>query len=546
MKTVNDLFMLDQLKEATVLAGHRGLSRGVQTVNISDTPDAINFLNVHELLLTSGYAFKDRPGALCRLVEQMSERNCSGIIIKLQRYLLTLPEEVQLLADSLAFPIIDVPMEETLGELSQNILNLLNDAKAEQLYYAMHLHRKFSSMMIKGYSLQSLVEQIGYFIERPTLLLDHRGQPLIASQSHSLSRRWDESIKQRITQVVRQNPDKAQKGETFMTGVEGIESVTTFPVPTKRQQPNMLVIANAVTLDYPLSETAVEQAANVLSFTLLKEQAIEENVEILKNNFFSDLIEGRIESGSEMRSRCAHYGLTENVFSIMAVCDSQKSGQRDWNDKAVAETHRFILEHLEDAMLEHSFEGVLFTKETYVAMVLQFDQYDDSVLEEVKNFLHALQKQFAATGAELSFGVSNYIQQLQNLAASYNEALEALQTGRSYHSTPFVQVYKVREMKELLQMVPQKNLQEFYRNTLQSLAHPESKEMKELTKTLHVYLDAQCEISETARKLYVHRNTVKYRIEKIETLLGCVLRDPLDSLRLRTALLVGSLIREKS
>ena len=44
MKTINDLFILEGMKEGIVLAGHRGLTRNVQFVNISDTPDVINFL----------------------------------------------------------------------------------------------------------------------------------------------------------------------------------------------------------------------------------------------------------------------------------------------------------------------------------------------------------------------------------------------------------------------------------------------------------------------------------------------------------------------
>src|SRR5699024_11813704 len=99
LKTLNELFILEGMEDATILAGHRGLTRPVQFVNISDAPDIIDFSGENHLLLTTAYAFKDDPQKLRDLIRQMNALNCSGLIIKLQRFLHELPEEVRLLAD---------------------------------------------------------------------------------------------------------------------------------------------------------------------------------------------------------------------------------------------------------------------------------------------------------------------------------------------------------------------------------------------------------------------------------------------------------------
>ncbi|SDJ22184.1 PucR family transcriptional regulator [Natribacillus halophilus] len=551
MKSVNDLFLIESLKNSTVMAGHRGLTRSVQSVNISDTPDAIDHLNEHELLLTTGYAFKGEPEALCRLIEQMNDRNCSGIIVKLDRYLYTLPEEAKIVADSLSLPVIHLPLDYKLGELSQNVLNLLNDARAEQLYYAMDLHQKFSDMMIKGYTLQSLIKQVSYYIKRPLLLADHRGEIKCLSQPYASSEevRLDKPKQTTITNTIKQDLALARKGATFFIEENNIGSITTFPIQTKRLQPNMLIISDAVTLAYPLSETAIEQAANVISFTILKDHAIEENLQIIKNNFFTDLIEKRFDTDSEIESRCAYYGLRQDAFYLMILCQANGEKKAHWSlqrEKEIAEIQQLIFENMEDAMLSYAFDGVLFSQESYVATVLQFDTYNDDVLGNVKGFLRNIQNHVLQQGINLSFGVSNYVQKLQALPNAYHEASDALQSGYMNENEPFIHVYKVRELLELFQMVPLKNLHEFYRHTLKAFATEDTKEVNELMKTTKVYLDTQCEISETSRKLFVHRNTVKYRIEKIESILDCSLRDPSDSLRIRTALLVEKLLKNAS
>ena len=110
----------------------------------------------------------------------------------------------------------------------------------------------------------------------------------------------------------------------------------------------------------------------------------------------------------------------------------------------------------------------------------------------------------------------------------------------------FINFYRTREIDELLSTLPRKDLQALYENTLRSLAYPKTKEELDLVKTIETYLNCQCEISETSRRLYVHRNTVKYRIEKMEKMLNCSFRDPSDSLRFRVALLIGKILESES
>ncbi len=544
MKTVNDLFILEGMKDSTVLAGHRGLSRPVTFSNISDTPDVINFLDSNHLLLTTGYAFKDNTEALYQLIEEMHALNCSGIIIRIDRFLIELPEEIRLLADRLSFPIINLPSKYTLGEVSHHILTFLNDHKAEQLYYALHVHKQFSEMMIKGYSLPSLVEQLGYFLERFVLLLNHRGEKLASSQHlHKSSMKRAEK---EMMEAAKNNIAAARQGLTFK--IPSLkQGITTYPVQTKRKQLSILLIADALTLPYPASNLAIEQACNVISFTLIKEQAIDENSRLFKNTFFTDFIERRINSEQEIFSRCDYYGLQPDMKSICIAgnIDSDQNYETlKVYEKKFGELHNIFYDQLEDVMLNRQMTGTLFTKEKYFIMILQFFNYTETEMAYVKKLLEDVQTNIQ-DGHSVSFGVSNQIRSLIDIPTAYREAVESLMNGYDLKMSGFIKFYKTREIKELISMIPVKNLSELYENTLKSLAYPKTKEDKELVKTIQIYLDCQCEIAETSRRMYIHRNTVKYRIEKTELMLNCNFQDPSDSLRIRVALLIGSLFDEK-
>lgn len=546
MKTINDLFILEGMKDSVVLAGHRGLTRNVQSVNISDTPDVINFLAENHLLLTTGYAFKDDAEKFCELITQMHEMNCSGLVIKISRFFHQLPPEVKLLADDLAFPIIDLPTNHTLGEVSRHILNYLNDHEAEQLYYALHVQKEFSNMLIKGYSLNALLEQLGHLLSRPALLLNHRGEEI--AQSHHYLKESMKEIKQEIVQQVKNNLHVIREGSTFTIPSREHENISTFPVQTKRQYPSMLVIFDSLTLPYPSSQMAIEQAGNVISFTIIKEQAIEENSRLLKNNFFADLIEMKIHSDEEIFSRSNYYGLQRGLENVCVVCTIDAQGEHyetlQLYEKKVGELHNSVYDQLEDEIINEGLEATLFTKGKYFAMILQFPKYGDEEIDTITRFIENIQANFNGDFT-LSFGVSHSVPTLKEIPTVYNEAVEAILSGYEHNLKGFIKYYKTKDLEELLKSLPRKDLKALYENTLKTLAYPKGKEDQELVKTIQVYLDSQCEFSETSRKLFVHRNTVKYRIEKAEEVLNCSLRDPADSLRIRVALIIGSILKEE-
>lgn len=545
MKTVNDIFILKEMKSCVVLAGHRGLSRNIESVNISDTPDAIHFLEKNCLLLTTGYAFQNDIQQMCDLIRQMNDLNCSGILIKINRFLKTIPEDVKLLADDLAFPIINLPTDETLGNLARHILNYLNDHEAEQLYYALHVQKKFSDMMIKEHNLQSLVEQLGYFLARPALLLNHRGEKV--AQSHDFRKDSMKIVQQEIFRKIKADIKIAHQGQTFNLTSRESQTFTTFPIQTKRQYPSMIVVVNALTLPYPSSQMAIEQAGNVISSTIIKEQAIKENSRLLKNNFFADLIDGRIHSEEEILSRSNYYGLQSGMDNICIVCTVDETDKHyealQIYEKKIGELHHNIYDQLEDEIIHSKMQGIIFTKQKYFVIILQFPSYKETEIKHVTEFIHNAQKNMKINFT-ISFGVSNAIQSLIDIPTAYREAVEAIRNGYDLHQKGFINFYKAREITELLKMLPKKDLKALYENTLKSLAYPSTQEDQELVKTIEVYLNSQCEISVTSRKLFIHRNTVKYRIQKAEDLLHCSLRDPESSLRVRIALKIGSILAE--
>jgi purine catabolism regulator len=166
--------------------------------------------------------------------------------------------------------------------------------------------------------------------------------------------------------------------------------------------------------------------------------------------------------------------------------------------------------------------------------------------QQITEFIQSVQKKLhEQLNVSISFGVSTHCEDIRNIHKGYRHAMEALEAGYQLRKSHFIQKYRTKDITELLQMIPLANVTEFYESTLKELAYTTNKDLLSLVQTISVFIENHCQIAETAKRLYVHRNTVVYRLEKCEELLNISLKDSDETLRLRIALLIRSFLLEK-
>lgn len=127
------------------------------------------------------------------------------------------------------------------------------------------------------------------------------------------------------------------------------------------------------------------------------------------------------------------------------------------------------------------------------------------------------------------------VQELKDVSKSYKEAMMALEVGRVFYSESRVAAYNNLGIGRLIYQLPE-NLCRMYVEEILGKDHTEFDE--ETVTTVNTFFANSLNISETSRQLYVHRNTLVYRIEKLQKQTGLDIRIFDDALTLKIALMV--------
>ncbi|MDQ7862039.1 PucR family transcriptional regulator ligand-binding domain-containing protein [Peribacillus frigoritolerans] len=144
----------------------------INSVSIMDHPD-ISWIKRGELLLTTGYVFKDDLNAQINLVRELSKRGSAGLAIKIKRFLSTIPPGMVEEANKYNFPLLEIPYEMPLSDLLFSFTyELVNKEKVKN--NGKGSVEVFHSLLNGGNMSSSFIPQLqefGFNPDRPYILL---------------------------------------------------------------------------------------------------------------------------------------------------------------------------------------------------------------------------------------------------------------------------------------------------------------------------------------------------------------------------------------
>jgi carbohydrate diacid regulator len=172
-----------------------------------------------------------------------------------------------------------------------------------------------------------------------------------------------------------------------------------------------------------------------------------------------------------------------------------------------------------------------------VLLIKQLDE-EQTEYDEMEQLGEAIQNTFfSETSKNVYVGIGEPKQDLIQLSESYREARKAIDVGRTYRADENVFVYRKLMLERFLADVPAEMCTKYHRMMFNRKTMRLFNE--EMLNTIEKFFENSLNLSETARQIFIHRNTLVYRLDKVQRLIGLDLRAFDDAVTFKLMLLMG-------
>ncbi len=532
--TVAEVLRLPMFSDVVVVAGRSGLDRLVARANIMEVPDILPWVKPDELLLTTGYPLRDVPQGLVALVAALDDAGVSALGVKLRRYLHELPPDMLSAADQRGFPVLLLPDGIAFDELLSAVMGEVLNRQSTVLERSDVVHRALVSVALDGGGLEELVEELADREGHPTMVTTTDGRVLAEARDPT------GVLGHRAGAVF--DPSGRFRAERFATGRHGIDGVTLEVVPViagKVDHGRLVVVREGPPLgDGDLH--MLNRAATVAALVITKTLAVRAVEAKYRGDFMRDVLQDRAGGAGCGRGALLLARMGRRPAAARGRGGARRAGQRDHPAAGRApDRPGAVLQRLVDSRRpprpdragdrlrpgggrRSSVSSPIRTRQAVVSSLVR------AVSGDGGGGRHTF-----ATGA------SRVVRQVAGIPAGYEQARRAAQVGRQLRGPSAVAHFDDLGAFRLLSLVADVGeLRSFVHEVLGELAVEGDPEAADMRATLRVLLDTNLNVAETSRRLHFHYNTLRYRITKLERMLGPFVSDPDLQLDLALALRV--------
>lgn len=269
---------------------------------------------------------------------------------------------------------------------------------------------------------------------------------------------------------------------------------------------------------------ALERAATVAALLITRQEAIAAVENKYRGDFLRDVFLRRAGSPAYVDQHAAAFGwrLDRPVVVAVAELDPPSPGtvpdagsQRRWQERFSA-AWRQVTGTLEDGIPCVDFSSEVVT----LLPAADDDREPVAGRDVVRRVVTAVAGDKGGGRRPFSVGVGRVARSREELPEAYAQARRSVEVGRRIHGGGSTTFFDQLGVHRLIALVPDPaELQAFTRDVLGPLAEPTGA-AADLRETLQVLLDTNFNVAEAARLQFFHYNTMRYRVAKLERLLG--------------------------
>lgn len=561
--TVKDLLEIKAIDGIRVVAGEQGINNVISIVNIMENPDAFDWLSSNELLLSTGYIFKGNEKLQNRIIKELSEINCSGLVIKMKRYFDKIPENMIKQANKYGLPLLELPLEYTLSK----VISIINE-KASGRYDLLNrktldMHNTLFRIALEGGGIEKISSMLADTVNNPILILDKEWRLLhytdYVENKVPLAYCLDlvknrPAFKKEFTDLIPQDLSLMNKLIKRIYHVEDLEvRCRILPIGVSNEILGYIVVWQTVRELTEFDYIALEQATTIIALELIKEKEIEDVKLKIRQDFFDDLLTGKITSSETIQTLCGLHGLNPN-YKYHCIVINIESNELDKYEDMIARKYKMesTLKKCVQIIYENSGnangEITCFHRNNRAIILLGQNETKPSMtINEAKQYALDIQEILTSNIDNTNFlmGIGRQYSSIHSLHKSFSEANEAVRLMQKFEDRDGIAHFEDHSVYHFLDSnIKELVLEDFFVKCLGKLYEHDSLHGTSYIVTLENFFINNQNISETAKAMFLHRNTLIYRIEKIKEILNSDLKSSEELLRIQLSLKIFRLLNK--
>lgn len=529
--------MLDSefFKDYKVLAGHGGLNKQIQGITIFDAPDGFNWTKGREFLISSGYVFLQNPELFEEYIHTEQFRNISCFGIKVDRFLKEIPDCIIKAFNEHDVPLIYIPTKDSWMDIMNAINVTVMNKNISQFNIGELNSQKFSDLSYRVRKINKILSAIEYEMNFSAMIYDLSNEEAYYSSNHfkevskglKLEDFWNPSFN--YSKEILCDNLKMVRYRFYEDRSEKPFSWITVPIIVDNKIKAYFVLIEATGLiDY------FDQFAIRAGFLLIQE--LYEHILVAQSiadtsfeKFINNILNGKLTDKDDIINIANEINIDINNKCYVII-------MKQTHDNVILSGYRDIL--------KSCINGTFGYKDCRMSLIednkcLFLIKRNDSLSEKqnislIQEKMGNLEKRLELTidNIRLVFGLSDTVDFIYEIKRNYDRAEKAINIGKllypkdNFWSYSQLGVFAWLDIKDDEINIMLQDLHVLLNN----------EQHKDLVYTLKVYLECKMNFSLTAKKLYLHINTIRKRIEEITDLTNLDLDNPMNRLKLEILL----------
>lgn len=263
------------------------------------------------------------------------------------------------------------------------------------------------------------------------------------------------------------------------------------------------------------------------------------------NDFLNNILFGQIDLGVNIKEKANYFGY--NLHGKCCICIIQVNGFKEfiklkklYDEISISKIKLSLRKLVQDTLEKYSLKVPIINSDDEIIFLNRAEENSMNRLNKaLKEIQEIIEKRLS--GISVNVGIGNGYEDLNLMKESFNEAKMVIESLKCEGVKQAVKRYSDIGIYSLIFSVDNKKILENYCKQIIGPIIEKTKKSKEVSsiEILDTYLNENCNLTLAAEKLYLHRNTLTYRIKKIEQLLNCNLHNFEDCLRIKMALYIS-------